>query len=381
MMEGMNWLNEHGLNESTIFLATIGILAVLTVGGILMQHDSTTSAPTTGNATGEYEVTDDGRKYTVHPSNLIWGCSGRDCIPAIDDPAFQPADQADWLHDEDLILGIEQDGVAKAYPLRVLTSHEIVNDRIGGQPIIATYCPLCRSALVYSREVAGSTLTFGVSGRLYNANLVMYDRETDTLWSQIQGEAIVGELVPAELDLITSTVTEWSKWRDTHPDTQVLSRDQGIYPVSAYGSNPYASYFESDRVGFGVNEVDDRLHAKELVFGVTIGDASKAYEERVIEREDVINDEVGGVPVLLVEDQQSGGIEVFIRRVGDETVTFSIREGRLVDDSGNAWSFTGVAQDGPHTGEQLERLNSHGFFWFAWSTFHPDTGLYKAGEG
>ncbi|MDY6768672.1 MAG: DUF3179 domain-containing protein [Candidatus Nanohaloarchaea archaeon] len=322
-----------------------------------------------------YNVTDDGTKYTVHPSELVRGAP-KDGIPSIDNPSFQQAEEATWLSPDDLVIGVTVNGEAKAYPFRILNVHEIVNDRIGGEPVAVTYCPLCRSGLAYSRQVDNRTLEFGVSGKLWNANLVMYDRETETYWSQIQGDAIVGPLVPEELDLVHSVITDWESWQESHPDTQALSRDTGIYSPQRYGSNPYTDFQSSERVGFGVDDVDDRLHPKEVVYGVSVGGDATAYVEADVRQEDVINDEVGGVPVAVVEDQESGGIRVFTRTMNNETLAFSLQNGSLVDGDGNTWSFDGIAQEGPHEGETLEQLNSHGFFWFAWSSFHPETDIY-----
>ncbi|MDY6761567.1 MAG: DUF3179 domain-containing protein [Candidatus Nanohaloarchaea archaeon] len=359
------------MNAWFIAAAVIGIVV------IAVTATDTTSDTSTQPVSGEeYNVTDDGTKYTVHPSELVQGCPGMDCIPSIDNPKFQRAAEATWLDSSDLVIGVEVDGEAKAYPFRILNVHEIVNDEVGGEPVAVTYCPLCRSGLVYSRVVDNRTLEFGVSGKLWNANLVMYDRQTETYWSQIQGKAIVGPLVPEELDLVHSVITDWESWQDSHPDTRVLSRDTGIYSPRRYGSNPYTGFQSSGRVGFGVDNVDDRLHPKELVYGVAIGRDATAYIADEIRNRDVINDRVGNVPVLVVEDQDSGGIRVFAREIDNETLEFHLDNGTLVDQDGNVWSFTGTAQEGPHQGETLEQLNSHGFFWFAWSIFHPETNIY-----
>jgi len=368
------------VDERTIYLATVVVLVVasavgVALGGVGATSEATPDAPDAGEA--EFEVTADGTRYTTHPSQLQQGCpGGTDCIPSIDDPTFQSADAAGWLAAEDMVIGVEIDGEARAYPLRILNVHEIVNDELAGQPIAVTYCPLCRSGLVFDRRVAGETLSFGVSGKLINANLVMYDRQTESYWSQLDGEAIVGPLVPRELTLVPSTVTTWEEWHGAHPETQVLSRDTGIYPEATYGSNPYAGYADSNRVGFDVDSVDGRLHAKEIVYGVTIGNASRAYPEETVREAGVINDEVGGVPVVIVTDQQEGGVKLFVREVDGRAVRFSLADGRLVDEAGSEWTFDGEALEGPHAGTQLDRLNSHGIFWFAWSEFNPGTDVY-----
>jgi len=365
-------------DERALYAATVVVLVGFSAVGLALSGAPGQAAPEPPSADeADFQVTDDGTRYTVHPSQLLQGCpGGTDCIPSIDDPNFQSAGKADWLADEDLVIGVEMNGEARAYPLRILNVHEIVNDEIDGRPVAVTYCPLCRSGLVFDRRMNGSTLEFGVSGKLLNANLVMYDRQTETYWSQLNGSAIVGPLVPRQLTILPNTITTWEKWRENHPDTEVLSRDTGIYPKSSYGSNPYGSYADREGVGFGVDEVDDRLPSKTIVYGVTIGNASRAYPEKRVESEDVVNDVVEDVPVLVVEDQREGGVKVFVREVDDETLHFSIEDDRLVDGAGNRWSFDGEALEGPREGTKLERLNSHGIFWFAWSEFNPETGIY-----
>ncbi len=362
-----------------VYAATVLVLVVMTLVMIAFLGGSSGAGPSPPEADPDsYNVTDDGTRYTVPPSRLVQGCpGGRDCIPAIDDPKFQSAENATWLADEDLVIGVELNGETRAYPLRILTVHEIVNDEIGDEPVAVTYCPLCRSGLVFSRSVHGETLSFGVSGKLLEANLVMYDRETETYWSQVKAEAIVGPLVPTRLTILPSTITTWGEWREAHPDTRVLSRDTGIYAPETYAGDPYADYKNSDRVGYGVDQVDGRLPAKTIVYGVTIGNASTAYPETVVKREEVINDEVNGIPVVIVEDQRDGSVEVFIRRVNNETLRFSVTDTGLVDETDHNWGFDGTAREGPHEGATLDRLNTHGFYWFAWSSYHPETDLYN----
>ncbi len=353
-------------------LGLAGVAAVAAIAVLAGQGNQEVSP------TGEYSfnVTDDGTRYSVHPSELVQGCPSMDCIPSIDDPSFVEADEADWLEANETVIGLEIDGEARAYPLGILNVHEIVNDEVGGEKVAVTYCPLCRSGLVYSREADGQVLEFGVSGKLHNANLVMYDRQTQTYWSQVQGNAIVGPLVPSELELRTSVITDWDDWRNGHPETQVLSRDTGIYPASSYESNPYQGYESSERVGFGVGEVDDRLPSKTLVYGLKAGGASKAYTEQDVRRQDLVEDTLGDVPIMIVEDQEDGGVKAFVRRSGGEEIDFSLRDGVPVDSEGDEWSFDGEEVDGDG---ELERLPTHGFYWFAWSKFNPDTDVYTAG--
>ncbi len=366
----------EGARFVLFLLVLVAASAVAVAAGV--AGPTASSAPGSPPADGaDVRVTEDGTRYLVHPGALRQGCPGTDCIPSIEDPTFQPADAADWLDGDDRVIGVVIDGEARAYPLRILAAHEIVNDQVAGRPVAVTYCPLCRSGLVFDRRVEGTTLSFGVSGKLLDANLVMYDRETKTYWSQLNGTAIVGPQVPRQLEILPNTLTTWSAWRASHPESVVLSRNTGIFHESTYSSTPYADYGDNPRVGFGVEHVDDRLGAKTIVYGVRVNDTAKAYEADAIAEAGIINDEVGGVPVLLVENRTSGGVSVFVRRVEGRARTFRVVDGELVDDEGTRWSGEGRALDGPLAGTRLERLPSHGIYWFAWSQFHPETGLYR----
>lgn len=374
-------MTQHSLDQA-LFGLTVTSLVILTI--IALTFGGVADAPSPpmpqSNQT-DVERTEDGTRFIVNPRQLRQGCpGGMDCIPSIDEPTYESTEQADWLANDDLVIAIEIDGEARAYPLRILNVHEIVNDEINGHPIAVTYCPLCRSGLVFNRSINGSVLSFGVSGKLLNANLVMYDRQTETYWSQLNGTAIVGPLVPARLEIYPNTITTWGEWRAAHPNTRVLSRSTGIYPISTYSGNPYSSFADRERVGFGVSDVDNRLGSKTVVYGVTIGNTSRAYPEPIVKNKDVINDEVNDVPVLIVEDQTTGGVRVFVREVNGSPREFHAADNRLIDDQGTEWNYTGTALDGPDTGTELRELNSHGIYWFAWSEFHPETDVYERSD-
>ncbi len=364
------------MENKNLFVAGVGILLAAALAFSLTGSEETRRGETV-EASGNYSVTEDGTRYTVHPSEISAGCPGMDCIPSIDNPKYVTGNP-DWMDPGNLVIGVEIDGDARAFPLKILDRHEIVNTEVGGEPVAVTYCPLCRSGFTYSREINGDTVEFGVSGKLYNANLVMYDRKTETYWSQLTGEAMLGPMVPEELELVHSSITNWSQWKQEHPDTRLLSRNTGIYSASTYSGSAYAGYESSGRVGFGVGKVDDRLHSKELVYGVKTGGEAKAYTEEDIRQEKLIQDEVGGVPIMFFVTAD-GSISVFERRVADETLSFSRTGSGLVDGDGNTWSFSGEALEGRYQGEKLGRLNSHGIYWFAWSKFHPDTKVYNQG--
>jgi hypothetical protein len=186
---------------------------------------------------GEIKITEGGTKYIVDPSKIRGGGPPKDGIPSIDNPKYISVGEAnEWIEDNALVMAIEYKGVKRVYPLQIMTWHEIVNDWIAGDPVLITYCPLCGSGIAYERIIGGEEVEFGTSGKLYSSNLVMYDRLTDTYWSQIDGLAIVGELTGQELKEISIDTVTWGEWKSVHEDSEVLSQDTGF--TRNYGMIP-----------------------------------------------------------------------------------------------------------------------------------------------
>lgn len=334
---------------------------------------SVQSPDTEINGSPSVQTTADGRRYIVHPDELEQGCPGFDCIPAIDDPAYINADQASWLDNDDRVIGLSINNVTRAYPLRILNRHEIVNDRIGGDPVAITYCPLCRSAVVFNRTINGSKLSFGVSGKLLDANLVMYDRQTETLWNQIEGQAIVGSLVPSRLELLYASITSWGDWQQANPDTDVLARDQGIYPVSSYDVDPYAGYGNQSVVGFGVDKVDDRLHPKKLVAGISIEGTPKAYPVETIKARGMIQESVNGTSVAVFQRKDDGRIGALIAEYEGTRLELTRKDHGLQDQQGRLWRYDGQQSEGDG---RLTYLVPKEFYWFAWEKFNSESLVY-----
>jgi hypothetical protein len=313
--------------------------------------------------------------------------AAKDGIPAVLEPAFG----ADWsdvdavLADESRVVGVVRDGEARAYPLRVLNWHEVVNDEFD-VPVLVTYCPLCGSGVVAERLVGGEPTPFGVSGLLWHSDLVMYDRATGSLWSQILATAIRGERTGDRLTLLPSSLATWGEWREAHPGTSVLLPPPASGTVHStrprdYSYDPYAGYDETDQVGVGYNEFDDdRLHAKRTVLGVFEDDVARAYPLGRVREAGVVNDAVGGLPVVVAATTDDS-LVAYVRRVDGETVTFERPGGtdRLAA-AGSTWDLlTGEATAGPHEGTVLARANDRSpMFWFAWAEFHPATEVYGA---
>ena len=307
----------------------------------------------------------------------------RDRIPPVHRPRYVRVPAVDYLDDDDLVLGYVTDsGEAFAYPARILNFHEIVNEELDGVPLVVTYCPLCRSGVVYDRRADGTELTFGNTSALHDADLVMYDHQTNSYWWQIAGRAIVGELTGDELEVLPSSTTTWADWTERHPESWVLSLDTG-HERPYTRDDPFTGYrdhLNDGRFPFPVNEeaaTDERLESGEEVLGVVIDGEARAYPLRTL-GDAVINDEVGGVPLLVVSRAEGPTGTVFDRRVDGQTLTFALRDGAIVDDeTGSTWSVDGLASEGPLAGTQLEAVSSRFSFWFAFVAAFPDATVAR----
>jgi hypothetical protein len=272
-------------------------------------------------------------KKSVALSDLHQGCPARDCIPSIDNPRYLPAEDAVHVADDDLVITLSYKGEYRAYPSRILDHHEIVNDTIGGDPLAITWCPLCGSAVGIRRTVAGKLTEFGVSGVLYNSDLVLYDRETETLWDQIEAKGIVGTLTGEQLERVPVSMSRWAKWRDRHPDTLVLSTETGF--EYDYTKDRYAEYRDSTGLFMPVSASDDRVHAKTVVFGFDLVSGDIAYTASMLEDKVSYRHELNGEEAVIT----------------------------LHDDG----SVTMLRAD--------KTLYPTRLFWFAWYTFHPGSDL------
>ncbi|MYE47582.1 MAG: DUF3179 domain-containing protein [Chloroflexi bacterium] len=320
----------------------------------------------------------------------------RDAIPSIDEPRFLTLDEAsDWLSAESPVIAFQHNGEARAYPLQILTWHEIVNDVVGGEPVIITYCPLCNSAIAFSRLVNGEERTFGVSGTLRRSDLIMYDRETQTLWQQLTGEAIVGRDTGVVLEFLPAQLVSFEEFRAAFEDGVVLSRETGH--SRNYGENPYVLYDSRDGTLFPVGEFSDQLSAKERVLTLELGGETAAFPFSALSRLVVIEAEVGGEQVVafwqpgqvsalddafIVGSRNVGSAGAFSPFLDGERLRFEAREGAIVDiATGSTWDVLGRAVGGPLAGAQLTPLVSGNHFWFAWAVFQPETRVILGSDG
>ena len=278
-------------------------------------------------------------KHSVPVDQILSGGPGKDGIPAILKPVFLPASEAAFLRDDDRVLGISRGGQAKAYPIKILNWHEIVNDTIGDKPVVVTYCPLCGTGIGFEGVIQGRPHTFGVSGLLYQSDLVMYDHQTESLWSQISMDAIAGPMTGTKLTHLYLAHTTWGEWRAEHPATLVLSTKTGHF--RDYDRDPYLGYAQRAELMFDTTHVDRRYHSKEWVLGVEIEGAFKAYPFAELKKlKGPLTDHLNGRAL---------------------TIRFNPRAQSAVATDANGKPIPAVMA-----------------FWFAWYAFHPETQVFKA---
>ena len=351
------------------------LLFAFPVIGIIACNDSLTS------------TTDDQENAWLIPKNEVRdGGPGKDGIPALTNPELIEAGQADYLDRRELIVGIVVGGEARAYPHEILDWHEIINDQFGEDLVAVTYCPLTGTGIGWEREYDGRMTEFGVSGLLYNTNLMPYDRTTNSTWSQQGLLCVNGDLVGEEARTIQVIETEWSTWKRFFPNTRVVSRNTGY--SRSYGLYPYGNYKSTTELIFPVSEWDDRLHPKERVHAILVSGKVKAYRFESFKNRGIIIDEIDGRKVLLIgSDKQNFIVSYFIDEIDGQELQFLFSSDvgpgpyfstsvALNDQLGNAWDILGHAVAGPNKGHQLEPTRSFMGYWFSFAPFYAEPEIY-----
>ncbi len=271
----------------------------------------------------------------VPVNEILSGGPPRDGIPAINNPQFISASETTLAGDAK-VIGVRSGEETKAYPIKILNWHEVVNDKINGVAIVITYCPLCGSGVVFRSEVNGKNLTFGVSGLLYNSDVLLYDRENESLWSQLRSGAVTGPLSGTALEMFPSQMVTWNQWRSRYPNTLVLTEETGF--ARDYARDPYIGYAQTEDIYFPISNFSNKLHSKEIVLGVEINGNYKAYPVSDLKgKNGTITDKFQGTDLTIAFDKTAG----------------------------TAWM------------QSPQNVNSTLLFWFAWYAFHPDTEVYK----
>lgn len=331
-------------------------------------------------------------RRTIEFNEILSGGVGRDGIPPVYSPRFVSINDAEeWLVEIEPVVVLDVGGDVRAYPLQILTWHEIVNDEVCGVPVAVTYCPLCNSALVFDRRINGEVYKFGVSGLLRNSDLVMWDHKTESLWQQFTGEGIVGVHAGDQLGILPAFITSFEDFKAAYPEGIVLSRQTGT--SRNYGLNPYTGYDTLDRRPFLFSGIPDpRLLPMRRVVGVTYEGSVVAYPFDVLAEERVVNDTVGGLDIVvfftfgtnsaldgrsIAESQDIGAGTVFSPVVDGQMLTFVYEDGKFIDEqTGSQWGILGQAVAGEMEGAQLDPVVSSTDFWFAWAAFYPETVIY-----
>lgn len=319
----------------------------------------------------------------IRVEEMAWGGVRVDGIPPLDNPPMITVGEADYLQDDDLVFGVSLNGDIRAYPLRIMGWHEMMNDVIGGMPVALAYCTLCGAGVLYATDVTHPSLeepmVFSSTGMLYRSNKLMFDRQTDTVWDHFAGVPVMGPLRGSgiALEVLPMVTTTWADWRATHPDTTVVSLETGFR--RNYGSGVvYADYFASPDLMFPARLEDEALRQKDRVFGLRAAGGSKAWPLEAFEGGRVVNDRVGLVEVVLIGTGENRTVRAYERDGREFGPDFTAG---TVAGPGGDWQVTEDALIGPD-GERLARLPGHIAYWFAWSGNMGDlAALPAAGNG
>jgi hypothetical protein len=380
-------LKKNKINKKSIAVVVVAILSIVgIILSVIIVIPTINTNPTSititagGNTNSAASATAEEKEKSIVPlDQIVGGGPPPDGIPSIDNPKFISVQEASkFLEDSELVLGLNINGDIRAYPLQILVWHEIVNDEIGSIPVAVTYCPLCFTNQVFNRTIddGQEVVEFGTSGKLYNSNLVMYDRTSKSLWSQAMAEGIVGKYAGTKLERVPFDVAYWKEWKQLYPDSKILSRDTGSN--RPYGVDPYGDYYTNSDVLFPISNRDDRLGLKEIVVGFENKGQYKVYKLQEIEDNKVINDQVNGKSITLFSSYP------FMIRAYDpiaqgQTLEFTYNpksKNFLDEQTGSEWNFEGKAISGQMKGKQLTRLPFDEGFWFEWVAFHPKTEIY-----
>jgi hypothetical protein len=377
---------ETALQPTTAAVESSAASAAVPFGGLL--------PPETPPPGAEREFSTDFSRHTVSYAEVFSGGPPKDGIPAIDAPQFVSVAEADeWLRPLEPVVLVQVGDDARAYPLQILTWHEIVNDMVGGLPLTVTFCPLCNTAIAFERTLDGRVLDFGTTGRLRFSNLIMYDRQTESWWQQAGGDAIAGELAGRQLAFYPATIIAWNEFKTAHPDGMVLSRETGFN--RSYGSNPYVGYDDvnSSPFLFRGPATPGALPPMARVLTVDLNGEAVAYPYDVLAERVVVNDVVGGQPVAvfwqsgvasaldsgsIAQGRDVGSAAAYSPMVDGRQLTLINQRGRIVDaETGSVWNLLGRAVDGELAGQQLAPVVGVNHFWFSWAAFKPETRVYQ----
>ena len=321
-----------------------------------------------------------GGDWLISQSEVVDGGPGKDGIPSVDVPQFDPVSATSYVADDRRVVGIRIGNEVRAYPHQILDWHEIVNDVIDGVPIALTYCPLTGTASAWNRTLNGSVTEFGTSGLLFRNNLVAYDRKTDSNWSQMQLRSVNGPNSGLTAETFLVIETTWKTWIQMYPDSEVLTRNTGF--SRAYQGFTYGPTYSTDpsQILFPIKNHDGRLGRKERVHGIfPKGEDPKVYPIKIFSGGvRLIEDRIAGTDYIIVGSAEDDFAVAF--EVGSGTGSFSAVQNALPvvleDNEGNRWYGFRTAVSGPRAGERLKPATSYTGYWFGFADFFPGLEIY-----
>ncbi len=316
--------------------------------------------------------------WLIPQAEVLDGGPGIDGIPSIDNPKFNTVDRIDFLKDNDLVVGIIDEGMVKAYPHPILDWHEIVNDVVNDKNVALTYCPLTGTGVAWDRNVNGNITEFGVSGKLYNTNLIPYDRETGSYWSQMRLDCVRGDLVETKISTFHSIETTWKTWKTAYPNSLVLDTNTGF--SRNYERFPYGDYRTNhNNIIFPVSKTDRRLPAKERVLAIITDNQKRVYSIELFTENKVITDQINDEEIIVIGSKADNFVVAYKNIEGSN---WSYVENQLpiiaTDQLGNTIDLSGKITDGPNANNQLQPVSTQfmGYF-FAFGTFYIDIDIYE----
>lgn len=339
----------------------------------------------------EWPITDF-ENTSVDFSEILSGGPPKDGIPSIDDPKFVDTEAASaWLQKDEPVIVVSGDKTSKAYPLQILTWHEIVNDKIDDTEITVTFCPLCNASIVFDRVIDGEVYDFGTTGRLRRSDMVMYDRQTESWWQQFTGQGIIGKMNGVTLKQIPSHIVSFDTFKQHNPNGLVLSQDTGT--SRDYGRNPYPGYDDINSSPFLFRgKTSDRLPPMERVLTLRSEESTLLFGLQVLKEQPVINTEFEDKSVTVFsfasmnsaldkarisESKLIPSAAIYDSTVDGKKLTFELRDGQAVDqETGSGWNIFGIAETGPLSGKQLQQLDGGVHFAFAWLAFDPEAQIF-----
>ena len=339
----------------------------------------------TGCSNSDDQITSTGNlnpdEWMIPENEVFDGGPGKDGIPSVDNPNFTIAETVNFVNPDDLVVAVNLGGEVKAYPHPILDWHEIVNDRVGNVSLALTYCPLTGTGIGWDRNLNGTETTFGVSGLLYNTNLLPFDRATESYWSQMRHDCVKGDLVGTTINTFHVVEMSFQSFQEMYPQGQVMNTNTGF--SRSYGQYPYGSYRTSEQLIFPIDNEDRSLHRKARVLGVIVEDQVQAYTFDKFPGSNitVIENQFANTDLVIVGSTEKNFITAYNRQLADGTVlSFEAVQDQfpvvIRDNEGTEWDAFGVAINGPRAGETLSAPLNYIGYWFAWSVFNENLDLF-----